>query len=117
MPWFSASSSLRSIRSTGANATRRPQPSVALQAGQTLTDARHMEAFELGDEASGLACGVAGGEEVAAEVAAGLAGGEHVPDQRRRRDCPRSINSSPWLASERVLPAPVEVSGCLSGLR
>jgi len=30
------------------------------------------EAFELGDEASGLACGVAVGEVVGAEVAVGL---------------------------------------------
>src|SRR5215207_7982201 len=39
------------------------------------------EAFELGDEASGLAFGVAVGEVVAAEVAVGLAGGQHVPDR------------------------------------
>src|SRR5829696_5133431 len=39
------------------------------------------EAFELGDEASGVAFGVAVGEVVAAEVAVGLAGGEHVPDR------------------------------------
>src|SRR4051812_15556232 len=39
------------------------------------------EAFELVDEASGLAFGVAGGEVVAAEVVVGLAGGQHVPDR------------------------------------
>ena len=39
------------------------------------------EAFELGDEAFGLAFGVAVGEVVAAEVAVGLAGAEHVPDR------------------------------------
>src|SRR5215204_7681894 len=43
------------------------------------------EAFELGDEASGLAFGVAVGEVVAAEVAVGLAGGEHVPDRADHR--------------------------------
>src|SRR5207247_5776352 len=42
-------------------------------------------AFGLGDEASGLACWVAGGEVVAAEVAVGLAGGEHVPDRAQDR--------------------------------
>src|SRR3954464_7518475 len=47
------------------------------------------EAFELGDEASGLAFGVAVDEVVAAEVAVGLAGGEHVPDRTDHRvfDC------------------------------
>jgi len=39
------------------------------------------EAFELFDEALGLAFGVALGELVGAEVAVGLAGGEHVPDR------------------------------------
>ena len=39
------------------------------------------EAFELGDEASGQAFGVAAGEVVGAEVSVGLAGGEHVPDR------------------------------------
>src|SRR4051794_37211720 len=38
------------------------------------------EAFELGDEASGVAFGISVGEVVAAELAVGLAGGEHVPD-------------------------------------
>src|SRR5579875_2942616 len=37
------------------------------------------ESFELGDEPSGLAFGVAAGEVVAAEVVVDLAGGEHVP--------------------------------------
>src|SRR5947207_15733408 len=37
------------------------------------------EAFELGDEAAGLALWVLTGEVVPAEVAVGLAGGEHVP--------------------------------------
>src|SRR4051812_29834909 len=43
------------------------------------------EGFELGDEALGVAFGVAALEEVAAEVVVGLAGGEHVPvgDQHR----------------------------------
>src|SRR3954452_512822 len=39
------------------------------------------EAFELFDEALGLAFGVALGEVVGAEVAVGLAGAEHVPDR------------------------------------
>src|SRR5262245_3616482 len=39
------------------------------------------EAFELLDEAFGLALGVAVGEVVAAGLAVGLAGGEHVPDR------------------------------------
>src|SRR3954447_16497874 len=43
------------------------------------------EAFELGDEPSGLAFGVTVGEVVAAEVAVGLAGGEHVPDRAEHR--------------------------------
>src|SRR3954470_12222962 len=42
------------------------------------------EAFELVDEASGLAFGVAGGEVVAAELAVGRAGEEHVPDGAER---------------------------------
>jgi len=37
------------------------------------------EAFELGDEALGGACGVAAGEVVAAEVVVELAGLEHLP--------------------------------------
>ena len=37
------------------------------------------ERFELGDDASGLAFGVAAAEVVAAEVAVKLAGGERVP--------------------------------------
>src|SRR5215207_3146356 len=43
------------------------------------------EGLELGDEAAGVAFGVAALEVVAAEVAVGLAGGEHVPvgDQHR----------------------------------
>ena len=46
------------------------------------------ECFELGDEASGLAFGVAFAEVVAAEVVVGLAGGEHVPvgDEHRVLD-------------------------------
>ena len=43
------------------------------------------ESFELGDEAFGLACGVAVGEELAAEVAVDLAGGEDVPDGAQDR--------------------------------
>src|SRR3954454_15000241 len=43
------------------------------------------EAFELFDEALGLAFGVALREEVGAEVAVGLAGREHVPDRRQQR--------------------------------
>src|SRR3954449_5429628 len=43
------------------------------------------EAFELFDEALGLAFGVALGEVVGAEVAVGLAGGEHVPDRVEQR--------------------------------
>src|SRR5215211_1702531 len=43
------------------------------------------EAFELGDEASGLSFGVAVGEVVAAEVAVDLAGGEDVPDRDEHR--------------------------------
>src|SRR5919198_3815059 len=43
------------------------------------------EAFELFDQAPGLAFGVAVGEVVAAEVAVGLAGGEHVPDRADHR--------------------------------
>jgi hypothetical protein len=39
------------------------------------------EAFELFDEAFGLAFGVAVDEVVGAEVAVGLAGGQHVPDR------------------------------------
>ena len=39
------------------------------------------EAFELFDEALGLAFGVAVGEVVGSEVAVGLAGAEHVPDR------------------------------------
>src|SRR3954453_15105469 len=39
------------------------------------------EAFELFDEALGLAFGVALGEVIGAEVAVGLAGGKHVPDR------------------------------------
>jgi hypothetical protein len=39
------------------------------------------EAFELGDEASGLSFGIAAGEVVAAEVAVKLPGAEHVPDR------------------------------------
>src|SRR3954451_14358597 len=52
-----------------------------------LLGERHVvsEAFELFDEASGLAFGVAVGEVVAAEVAVGLAGGEHVPDRDQDR--------------------------------
>src|SRR3954465_2472658 len=44
---------------------------------------RHVvsEAFELGDEALGLAFGVAAGVVVAAEGAGGRAGAEHVPDR------------------------------------
>ena len=38
------------------------------------------EAFELGDEPSGLAFGAVAGEIFAAEVVAELAGGEHLPD-------------------------------------
>ena len=43
------------------------------------------EAFELGDEASGLAFGVAVGEVVAAEVALGLASGQYVPNRADHR--------------------------------
>jgi hypothetical protein len=39
------------------------------------------EAFELFDEALGLAFGIAVDEGVGAEVAVGLAGAEHVPDR------------------------------------
>jgi hypothetical protein len=39
------------------------------------------EAFELFDEALGLALGVSLGEVVGAEVAVGLAGGRHLPDR------------------------------------
>src|SRR5215213_9395094 len=46
------------------------------------------EGLELGDEAFGVAFGVAALEVVAAEVVVGLAGGEHVPvgDQHRVLD-------------------------------
>jgi len=57
------------------------------------------EALELGDEASGLALGVAFAVVVAAEVAVRLAGGEHVPvgDEHRVLDGnERAAVPAPW---------------------
>jgi hypothetical protein len=58
------------------------------------------EAFELFDEASGLAFGVAVGVVVAAEVAVGLAGREHVPDRAEHRVLDRAEGAfvaAAWL--------------------
>src|SRR5688572_32866261 len=58
------------------------------------------EGFELGDEAFGVAFGVAALEVVAAEIAVGLAGGEHVPvgDQHRVFDrAERAAVTQAWF--------------------
>src|SRR3954468_18954103 len=58
------------------------------------------EAFELGEQAFGLAFGVTAGEVVAAEVAVGLAGGEHVPDggdDRVVEGAERACVTASWL--------------------
>src|SRR5450755_2871261 len=53
--------------------------------GRVLEGDGVSESFELGDEPSGLAFGVAAGEVLAAEVVVELAGGEHVPDSAEHR--------------------------------
>src|SRR3954447_9450281 len=60
------------------------------------------EAFELGDEPSGLAFGVTVGEVVAAEVAVGLAGREHVPDRAEHRVLDRAEGA--FVAAARLEP-------------
>src|SRR3954467_11801123 len=77
------------------------------------------EGFELGDEALGVAFGVAALEVVAAEVAVSLAGGEHVPvgDQHRVLDgAERAAAPDPGLKAL-VLRLQVAVAGADGGQR
>jgi hypothetical protein len=60
------------------------------------------EAFELVNEASGLAFGVAGGEVAAAEVAVGRAGGQQVPDRANALVCARLLSARPGSSRSEV---------------
>src|SRR3954469_9151207 len=75
------------------------------------------EGFELGDEAVGVAFGVAALEVVAAEVAVGLAGGEHVPvgDQHRVFDGAERAAGSEARLEALVLRLEVAVVGADGG--
>src|SRR3954454_17338874 len=71
------------------------------------------EGFELGDEALGVAFGVAALEVVAAEVVVGLPGGEHVPvgDQHRVFDGAERAAVSDSGLEALVLGVQVAVAG------
>src|SRR3954447_22903782 len=77
------------------------------------------EGFELGDEALGVAFGVAALEVVAAEVAVGLAGGEHVPvgDQHRVFDGAERAAVPEACFQASVLRREVAVAGADGGQR
>src|SRR5215204_736887 len=77
------------------------------------------ESLELGDEAFGVAFGVAALEVVAAEVVVGLAGGEHVPvgDQHRVFDGAERAAVSEARFQAPVLGGEVAVAGADGGQR